>query len=73
MEPDKLAAFNAMTHHLVHIPLGPYNFQTESNIMKQLAFKNDVNIDIDRLVQKKLSSHLLNLTTVTPQSPSSHD
>jgi len=61
--PHKLAAFNSYIHRLTHIPLSQTAFNEELNIIKHLAEVNQVDVDVDRMVRKKLTRKCLDSTT----------
>ena len=63
----KLAAFNAMTHRLVIVPMNSQDFRNEVNAMKQLTRCNDINVGIDRPIKRKLTRHTSDLTTYLPR------
>ena len=59
----KMAAFNSYIHRLTSIPLSQPAFNKELATIKHLAFVNGVNLDIDRMVQKKLTRRSLDSTS----------
>lgn len=64
----KLAAFHSYIHRLFSIPLSDSNFQSELNIIKQIASNNGYQPNlIDHLLNKKFYSQALKL--VYPLSP----
>jgi hypothetical protein len=63
----KLAAFNSLVHRLTNIPLSRNAFQKELSIIKHLALVNEVNIDVGRMVSRKLIKKCLDSTTSLPR------
>jgi hypothetical protein len=63
----KVAAFNSLIHRLTHIPLCRSAFQKELMTVKHLAKVNDVQVDIDRMLRRKLIRKSLDLTTSLPR------
>ena len=62
----KIAAFNSYVHRLTHIPLSQSAFNNELNIIKYLSEVNQVDVDVHRMVQKKLTRKCLDSTTSLP-------
>jgi hypothetical protein len=62
------AAFLAMIHRLISVPLSPPSFKKEVAIIKHLASVNEVQINIDDLIRKKRISYLLDSTTSHPRT-----
>jgi len=63
----KLAAFNSLVHRLIHIPLSNNAFHKELSIIKHLARVNELNIDVGRMVRRKLIRKCLDSTTSLPR------
>lgn len=62
----KLASFFSMIHRLVTLPLNKTNFQTELNIIKQIAINNGYSaLTIDKILNKKLYKKAINLVFPT--------
>lgn len=56
-----------MIHRLVSIPLSPSNFKKELDTIVHIAKTNDIKIDVQKLVRKKLISRALDTTTSLPR------
>ena len=67
----KLAAFNPYVHRLSQIPMNPLEFDKEKSILKDLALINNVQINVERMIHKAVTSRRLDLTTSLPRIPSS--
>ena len=50
----KLAAFNSMIHRLLSVPLTPSAFHAEVSVISDLAVRNNVHVDIHKIVRRKL-------------------
>jgi len=59
----KYAAYYAMIHRLVWVPLSPDAFQHEVDIIRHLASINHINLNIDNLVRRKLITRALDTST----------
>jgi len=60
-----------MIHRLLSIPLLPSEFLAEVNTIKSLAHTNNISIDADKIIRKKLISRSLDLSTTLPRFQSS--
>ena len=67
--PHKLAAFNWLIHRLVSIPMGRSDFEQEIATLEHLAEVNHVDLDLKRMIRKKMLSIQLNDTTSLLRSP----
>jgi len=56
-----------MIHRLVSIPLSPSDFRKELDTIIHIAKTNDIKIDIEKLVRKKLISRALDAMTSLPR------
>jgi len=48
------AAFNSMIHRLLSLPLSPVAFQAECSVISRLAANNNLQVDIRRIIRRKL-------------------
>ena len=62
----KFAAFYAMIHRLLSVPLSSTSFQEEVNIIKHIAYVNHVNLDIDNVIRKKRVARALDSNHYSP-------
>jgi hypothetical protein len=69
----KIAAFNSFIHRLTHIPLSQSAFKKELMIIKYLAKVNEVNVDIEGMVRRKVTRKCLDSTTSLPRSTGRKD
>ena len=57
-----------MIHRLISLPLLPEAIAKETSIIKSIARRNNINIDVDKLIRKKRIAHSLNSTTSLPRN-----
>jgi len=63
----RMAAFNSLVHRLIDIPLNQNAFNRELMIIKYLARVNEVRVDVDVMVRRKLTRRGLDSTTSLPR------
>ena len=51
----KLAAVNNMIHRITRIPLNQQSFQKEVQIIKHLVKKNQLHVDVENMIKKKVT------------------
>ena len=50
-----MAAFNALAHRLISVPMNTEDYKEEYNIIKHIALKNGYNTEIvDKMIHKQL-------------------
>jgi len=57
-----------MIHRLISLPLLPEAIAKETSVIKCIARRNNINIDVDKLIRKKRIAHSLNSTTYFPRN-----
>ena len=63
----RYAAFNSLIHRLTRIPLNQSAFRNELQTMKHLARVNEVNVEIDLMVRRKITRDRLGSTISLPR------
>jgi hypothetical protein len=63
----KIAAFHSYIHRLTQIPLSQAAFKKEVQIIKYMARVNQVDVNIDRMIQRKMIRKHLDATTTLPR------
>ena len=64
----KFAAFNSLIHRLTQIPLSREAFHKEVLIIKHLAVVNDISLDVDDMVRRRITRRVLDSTTSLPRN-----
>lgn len=59
----KHAAYHAMIHRVLSVPLSASNFQKEVNLIKSLAHRNSIHIDVDLIIKRKIQARSRNDTS----------
>jgi len=63
----KFAAYYFMTNRLLSVPLSPVALNTEVNTIKCIANNNNIRLNIDNIIRKKLTTRSLDAATSLPR------